>query len=174
MHNKIRGEVSPAASPALPSLEWDDQLASKAEQWAQGCDFSHNQDKSSALGTVGENIAINQDPIHEGIQDWEKEKSDWTYGNSDTGCTGGSCGHYTQMIWAATTKIGCGVATCSQFTSSDGDDMSGFDGYKYLVCNYYQAGNFPGEPPYKTGTGGEVTTGEGTNKGGETDLESFY
>ncbi|XP_076082659.1 peptidase inhibitor R3HDML-like [Mytilus galloprovincialis] len=139
--------------------EWDDQLASKAEQWAQGCDFSHNQDKSSALGTVGENIAINQDPIHGGIKHWESEKSHWTYGNSDTGCTRGSCGHYTQIIWAATTKIGCGVYTCSQFSSSDGGDMSGFDGYKYLVCNYYQAGNYPGEPPYKTGKGGEKTTG---------------
>ncbi|XP_071142162.1 cysteine-rich venom protein ophanin-like [Mytilus edulis] len=97
MHNRIRGEVSPAASPALPNLEWEDHLASKAEQWAQGCDFSHNQDKSSALGTVGENIAINQDPIHGGIKHWESEKSHWTYGNSDTGCTGGSCGHYTQV-----------------------------------------------------------------------------
>ncbi|CAG2253503.1 unnamed protein product [Mytilus edulis] len=169
MHNRIRGEVSPAASPPLPNLEWDDQLASKAEQWAQGCDFltiKTNQVLSVQLVKTLQLIKFVtscdkiycvfniKDPIHGGIKHWESEKSHWTYGNSDTGCTrgscghytqvctGGSCGHYTQIIWAATTKIGCGVYTCSQFSSSDGGDMSGFDGYKYLVCNYYQAGNY--------------------------------
>lgn len=50
-------------------------------------------------------------------------------------------GHFSQVIWADTTQIGCAMSTF-------------FDGswYSYLVaCNYYTAGNYQGQQVYPFG-----------------------
>lgn len=49
-------------------------------------------------------------------------------------------GHYTQIVWAKTDKIGCGMRIY-------------FDGNmnrKYLVCNFGPAGNMLSAPIYET------------------------
>jgi hypothetical protein len=48
------------------------------------------------------------------------------------------CGHYTQVVWRASTQIGCGVTSCG----------SGFRMQTEVICNYAPAGNFVGEKPY--------------------------
>jgi pathogenesis-related protein 1 len=41
---------------------------------------------------------------------WANEVNQYSYnGNS---CSSGACGHYTQMVWADTLKVGCGTAKC--------------------------------------------------------------
>ena len=45
-----------------------------------------------------------------------------------------SCGHYTQVVWANTLSVGCGVAVCPTGT--------------IVVCNYAPPGNYVGEKPY--------------------------
>ena len=46
-------------------------------------------------------------------------------------------GHYTQVVWAKTTKLGCGYI---------------YQNAKHtVVCNYNPAGNFISQPIYKTG-----------------------
>lgn len=51
-------------------------------------------------------------------------------------------GHYSQIIWADTNRVGCG------FTSFR--DNGTFETNLY-VCNYGPAGNFVGLPSYKVG-----------------------
>jgi len=51
-------------------------------------------------------------------------------------------GHYTQMVWSNTDRLGCGQVTY--------DSRNGFVA-KYLVCNYGKAGNFMGTPMYSVG-----------------------
>uniref|UniRef100_UPI0037E7259D peptidase inhibitor 16-like n=1 Tax=Semicossyphus pulcher TaxID=241346 RepID=UPI0037E7259D len=55
------------------------------------------------------------------------------------------CGHYTQMVWADTHRVGCAVHHCN--------DMEGLNWGKtyFLVCNYYPTGNYEGERPYVEG-----------------------
>jgi hypothetical protein len=43
-------------------------------------------------------------------------------------------GHYTQMIWRGTTRIGCALASSRR--------------WDVLVCRYGPPGNFIGEMPY--------------------------
>jgi hypothetical protein len=43
-------------------------------------------------------------------------------------------GHYAQMVWRGTTRIGCGLAHGQ--------------GQEYLVCRYSPAGNVPRQKPY--------------------------
>lgn len=49
-------------------------------------------------------------------------------------------GHYTQIVWADTTKIGCGKI---RYTDSKGWIAL------YLVCNYGPTGNYINKPIYK-------------------------
>lgn len=44
-------------------------------------------------------------------------------------------GHYTQIVWASTTSVGCAVQYCEAGTLD-----SEYPGY-FSVCNYWPAGN---------------------------------
>lgn len=52
-------------------------------------------------------------------------------------------GHYTQLVWAETNRVGCG------FTAYSVNNRR----INYYVCNYGPAGNFAGKEVYKTGPG---------------------
>ena len=54
------------------------------------------------------------------------------------GAGGRAVGHYTQLVWATSTRIGCGGVKYR-----DGK----FNKF-YLVCNYGPTGNWLGEPLY--------------------------
>ncbi len=82
------------------------------------------------------------------VDSWASEVPWYDYAsNSCNAPAGKSCGHYTQVVWAKSTEVGCGVAIC--------DDKG-----QVWVCNYKPAGNYSGQKPYiaSTGTG----TGAGT------------
>ena len=50
-------------------------------------------------------------------------------------------GHYTQMVWASTHKIGCGYTSYKR----------GRFVKKFIVCNYGKAGNLLRAPMYQVG-----------------------
>ncbi len=60
------------------------------------------------------------------------------YHHDTNSCDSGRvCGHYTQVVWRNTTKVGCAVYTCA--------------GLQYgatVVCNYGPGGNTSGRRPY--------------------------
>jgi hypothetical protein len=59
-------------------------------------------------------------------------------------CAAGEpCGHYTQLVWRGTTRVGCGKATCT-VNSPFG---AGFPTWEYYVCDYEPPGN-SGARPY--------------------------
>ncbi len=73
--------------------------------------------------------------IRQTINAWCDEVKYYDYAKNS--CQSGQmCGHYTQIVWRATTRIGCGVAITD-------------DGMEYFIsCNYGPAGNIIGRKPY--------------------------
>ena len=133
LHNKVRADVG------TPPLEWSAELSSFAQAWANhlaatNCSFEHRPDQGEWSTSYGENIFMGNGVVYtakDASDSWYSEIKDYTPGNADFSNTG----HYTQMVWRTTTKVGMGVSTCS-------------DGSYIIVANYDPAGNMAGENPY--------------------------
>jgi len=129
-HNRVRADVG------VGPVTWSNELASFAQDWADqlvanGCSFEHRPDNK-----YGENLFMGSKgyTVVNSVQSWESEKKNYTYGPSGTTPQAGVVGHYTQIIWKNTKKIGCGIAECN--------------GMIIVVCNYDPAGNYTGKNPY--------------------------
>ncbi|EKM59284.1 uncharacterized protein PHACADRAFT_86217, partial [Phanerochaete carnosa HHB-10118-sp] len=120
-HNSIRSQHG--ASP----LTWSDDLASSALSWAEGCQFTHSD---GALGPFGENLAAGTGSFT-------------TSAAVDAATTVDPANptftHFTQMVWKATTQVGCGVASCNNIFDSK------FGPATYHVCLYNPVGNVIGQ-----------------------------
>lgn len=155
-HNEARAEVD--VTPPLPELEWSDDLAEVAQDWANtlvdeaNCgNIFHRPD-----GMYGENIALQgsfgggSDSFTgpDAVAGWVAEIDCYTYGTigqteqCEPGCiadlNSSGCGHYTQVVWDSTTAVGCGYGTCQD------DNFT----IEVIVCNYDPPGNYIGETPY--------------------------
>ncbi|XP_029690060.1 peptidase inhibitor 16-like [Takifugu rubripes] len=141
LHNHYRGLVSPSASAMMP-LKWDPILKVVAEEYASKCIWNHNAD----LEDTGENLYVTQGPLdlREALEKWFLEHLDYVFNNNS--CDEDKmCGHYTQMVWADTHRIGCAFHLCNIMVGLEWERAS------FLVCNYYPAGNYEDERPYVEG-----------------------
>lgn len=131
-HNRVRAEVRPAASPPLPPLVWDESLASLARNWAERCPRGHRP-----RNRYGENLywsgGAPATPAA-AVASWAREARYYDY--ASTVCTKdgrrdwAACGHYTQLVWRDTTRLGCAVRS-----GCPGDLEN------VVVCNYDPPGN---------------------------------
>lgn len=159
-HNQLRARVASGSEsrgrpgrqpPAADMMEmtWDDELATVAQRWADQCNFGHDTERSVSRFQVGQNVAIrsnsNRQPKGEEnrkmVQAWYDEVDLFSRNEVGSYRFDFSTGHYTQVVWAKTDKVGCGVTVFQ-----DGGFFS-----TLLVCNYGPAGNFQGEPIYTQG-----------------------
>lgn len=136
-HNHFRANVSPAADPPLPPVAWSPELAAEAQAWADRCNFEHSETDH------GENLSArtNATDPRETVEAWASEAEHFDH-RKNRCASGAVCGHYTQLVWRASTKIGCGVARCSS------NSPFGGGAWVLTVCNYDPAGNWRGEKPY--------------------------
>ena len=68
---------------------------------------------------------------------WGAEQRYFTDGNfPDISTTGNweDAGHYSQVVWRSTRRVGCGLAAGN--------------GLEFLVCDYAPVGNVVGQRPY--------------------------
>ena len=129
-HNGYRARLG------LPPLHWSNQLAADAQQWAEHLaeigQLEHsNSGQNFAMATAG-TMSLTQL-----VDLWGSEQADFKNGYfPDISTTGNwmDVGHYSQIVWKTTTKVGCG------FAESDGNDV--------LVCDYAPPGNVMGEQAY--------------------------
>ncbi|NXE05620.1 GLIP1 protein, partial [Lophotis ruficrista] len=148
-HNKFRSEVNPPASNML-YMSWDPDLAKTAKAWAKRCLFKHNmylRDPGQAhpkFTAVGENLwtgSVSLFTVQGAVSLWHKEVNNYNY---DTNGCRRTCGHYTQIVWAASYKIGCAVHFCPKVACSPITNAAHF------ICNYGPSGTYR-RKPYKTG-----------------------
>ncbi|XP_067283623.1 GLIPR1-like protein 1 isoform X2 [Pseudorasbora parva] len=154
-HNMGRTNVNPPASN-MRYMTWDEGLAVTARAWARFCIFKHNIHRKEVrrvhptFPSVGENIWVGYPysyfTVKSAVKSWVDEVKDYNYYQNQ--CTK-VCGHYTQVVWADTYKVGCAAQACP-----NGVAETGFSTLPAIifVCNYATAGNYQGEAPYTTGT----------------------
>ncbi|XP_035203052.1 peptidase inhibitor 16 isoform X8 [Oxyura jamaicensis] len=140
-HNKYRSQVSPPAMDML-KMSWDTELEAFAQAYAEKCIWDHNKER----GRRGENLFAMAPTLdlEFAVEDWNGEEK--YYNLTTSVCVPGQmCGHYTQVVWASTHRIGCGAKFCEKIDGIETEDMY------LLVCNYYPPGNVKGRKPYKEG-----------------------
>ncbi|XP_039091198.1 peptidase inhibitor 16 isoform X1 [Hyaena hyaena] len=143
LHNLYRAQAFPPAADML-QLRWDEELAAFAKAYAQKCVWGHNKDR----GRRGENLfAITDEGLDVplAMEEWHHEREH--YNLSAAACDPGQmCGHYTQVVWAKTERIGCGSHFCEKLQGVEETNIH------LLVCNYEPPGNVKRKRPYQEGT----------------------
>lgn len=133
-HNAVR--VQAGVAP----LVWDPALGAQAASYAQQMAltgvFVHSN-RRARPGT-GENLWMGSRgafSLETMVSNWASERSMFARGTfpavSRTG-NWADVGHYTQIVWPTTTRVGCALASTAR--------------QDYLVCRYSPAGNIDGRP----------------------------
>ncbi|KAL8041018.1 hypothetical protein ABFX02_10G137800 [Erythranthe guttata] len=124
------------AALKLPPLVWDQRVAAYAAAYAGqrrgDCALQHSN------GPYGENIFWGSGggwTPAQAAAAWVSERRGYNYW-SNTCAYRQECGHYTQIVWRGTRRIGCSRVVCN-----------GGRGV-FMICNYDPPGNFIGERPY--------------------------
>ena len=127
-HNECRASLN------LPPLIWSKRLAKKSLKWANklkrknSCLYKHSP--NSQRKNIGENIAWNKGysmQPREVAEYWISEQEYFDFDKRICKEKVDYCGHYTQIIWRDTKKVGCAMVEC-------GDEQ-------VWVCQYEPAGN---------------------------------
>jgi pathogenesis-related protein 1 len=155
-HNAVRARVN--STTPLPPLEWGADIYAVAQAYAEklaaSCSTTLQHSSSQERNGWGENLAMvggfgsaPAGSAQQAVDLWESELDCYTFGAFQSGvnatCSNacsryGGCGHYTQLVWRKTRRVGCGVAECT----------SGSTKRSYWVCNYDPPGNYIGQLPY--------------------------
>ncbi|ALC47538.1 CG8483 [Drosophila busckii] len=151
-HNRLRQLVATGRYPGQPGAEnmreivWDDELAARAQQWADNCQFRHDPHRTINRFTMGQNLAIiwstapldaDDGDFPSRIQNWFNEVQKYSFGDAWSPKTG----HYSQLVWGETSLVGCGFAEYKDNVKYN----------KLYVCNYGPGGNVVGLNPYEVG-----------------------
>lgn len=166
LHNDYRLKISKGEAQKLSAYKasnmkeivWDAELEKIANCWALQCQFKHDECRNTAKGLwVGQNLAMvgtnldmdslqNNNTLDELVAGWYNEIDNFDPSNIEGYKipSGPPSGHFTQLVWGETNKIGCSRVCFKR------DPF-----YKcHLVCNYAPAGNIVGRPMFKPGTPG--------------------
>ena len=133
IHNRERAAVG------TPPLAWDAGLASAAASYGPTLAARRSLAHSPAASRPGqgENLWMGSAAafsLDEMVGSWAAEKSLFVPGTVPNVSSSGhfsDVGHYTQMIWRTTARLGCAL---HRARTSD-----------YLICRYAPAGNVVGQ-----------------------------
>ncbi|KAF8359163.1 hypothetical protein PRIPAC_94158, partial [Pristionchus pacificus] len=136
-----RGWRMRAAKTRIPDLRWNCILERSATLVASSCNFGHSELVRCSKIRIGENIFMAWGSLS-GLgkfasESWESELQvhGWEEIREIDPAYDSGIGHATQMMWANTSRIGCGMAACE-------------NNRVMVVCHYHSAGNFIGQRAY--------------------------
>lgn len=137
-HNQVRAQVG------LAPLVWDPALAAVAKAWAAKCIdaeppaglIDHNEGRSAGGAYVGENIygASGTATGAAAVASWASESANYNYASNTCSDV---CGHYTQLVWRETARVGCALHDCPTLAYG-----------RTVICNYAPGGNTNNRRPY--------------------------
>jgi len=136
----VRAQNAERAQLGLVQMAWDPALANHAAHYAAelaATDKWEHSDHRRRVGQ-GENLWMGTKgafTIEFMVGEWLAERAVFRPGifpNVSTTGVMGDVGHYTQIIWPETHRIGCALRSSAK--------------YDYLVCRYSEAGNVIGRP----------------------------
>lgn len=131
-HNDKRREVG------VPPLLWSTELSAAAQAWAdrlaaeRQCRLVHKPDNP-----FGENLFGGRGAAWTALdasEVWHREVHQFVYAPLDMH-EAHVVGHYTQMVWSTTTRLGMGMARCA-------------NGAIVIAAEYEPPGNIIGRTPY--------------------------
>lgn len=161
-HNEYRRLAN---AKNMNMLTWNDKLAEMSDKAAAHCKFEHTKISTFGRhwhygGNYGENIYGSKGlstPADYPVFKWWAEIKDYnltTRGLTDE-FAGLQIGHYTQVVWATTTSVGCGVRRCAkvEFPIKSGGKIIGWryennDPYWVVFCQYHPPGNYKFVAPF--------------------------
>lgn len=121
----------------VPALRLNAQISKISQSWAdqiaRSNNFSHNRSAVYNNVDLGENIAMKwnsnktQFSGQEIVEMWYNEIKDYSFRTH----SGPKTGHFTQLVWKASTEVGIGKAVAP-------------DGKFFVVANFNPPGNFVG------------------------------
>eukprot|EP00243_Klebsormidium_subtile_P012177 TRINITY_DN7296_c0_g1_i1.p1 TRINITY_DN7296_c0_g1~~TRINITY_DN7296_c0_g1_i1.p1 ORF type:complete len:483 (+),score=106.90 TRINITY_DN7296_c0_g1_i1:465-1913(+) len=138
---------APRAAVGVQPLKWNTTLAAFAQAWANNqkvnasCAMAHRPTSGPNKRIYGENVAWNGGFKSSATQITNLWSAESVYYNitSNTCTPGKVCGHYTAIVWAKSTQLGCAVVACPDPT---------YRMTQFWVCNYWPNGNVVGQRPY--------------------------
>lgn len=141
-HNKLRS-LHQNTSP----LEWDDDLANKAQLYANELVEINKNSATTQLihqkpsGGMGENLYWQDNKKNGTCVDaslsWYSEINDYRYATADAKIKGKAIGHFTQLVWRDTLKFGVGIASIKSRKFATYGNWETF-----IVAKYSPPGNF--------------------------------
>ena len=127
-HNAARAAVG------VGPLTWDNTVQAYAQAYASQRAGDCNLVLSG--GPYGEILQWSSADLSgtDAVKLWVDEKAYYDY-NSNSCAAGQQCGHYTQVVWRNSARLGCAKVKCST-------------GGTFIGCNYDPPGNYVGQKPY--------------------------
>ncbi|CAG0913318.1 unnamed protein product [Notodromas monacha] len=138
----------------MRKLTWDSEAASIAQLMVDQCKYEHDRVRNTIKGSViynGQNLFASwgsslstTSSWTAAVDAWYSEVKDWSSANINPYKFASATGHYTQVVWATTERVGCGAIVYQAPGSSSYT--------KLYACNYAPAGNWEGSAMYIQGT----------------------
>ncbi|PWY86917.1 PR-1-like protein [Aspergillus heteromorphus CBS 117.55] len=117
-------------------LLWNETLTTYAQNWADGCKWQHSH------GPYGENLAFGYPNASAAVTAWGDEGLEYNF-QEPTGFTE-ETGHFSQLVWRATTDVGCAAVNCGYDETKNGSGSYERPQGWYVVCEYAPPGNVMG------------------------------
>ncbi|CAN8257961.1 unnamed protein product [Cochlearia groenlandica] len=121
------------AAVGIAPIKSDERVAAFARAYAdrlkENCNLVHSG------GPYGESLAMSSGNLSgiEAVELWVDERANYNYASNT--CKGVFCGHYTQVVWRNSVRVGCAKVRCN-------------NGGTIIVCNYDPRGNYVNQKPY--------------------------